>query len=632
MRNRQRLALAAVCLVSAAIGALGQIEESFLNLPTPETVLATLRPEHPRLLATADDWEQIQARIESDELHAAWFEKVRAQAEAMLEQPPSTYEIPDGKRLLATSRRVLDRVLTLGFVYRINGDQRCRERLWRELEAAAAFKDWNPSHFLDTAEMTAAFGLAYDWLYHDWSPERRRTLREAILKHGLAPAELAYKPGQGSGWWTRTDNNWNQVCNGGLAIGALAIADEEPQRTSAILTAGLRSVRIAMRMFAPDGGCEEGPGYWGYATRYNVLYLAALESALGTDFGLSNYPGFEVTAEFPLYMNGPKGETFNYADASRKSRPAPQMYWFARRFARPDFAQAQDRLAVPTALDLLWRLPPDGPGQSPTLDRYFRGVEALSMRSAWNDRAALYVGFKAGDNAASHGHLDLGSFVFDALGGRWAMDLGGDNYNMPAYFGNQRWTYYRLRAEGHNTLLINPGEGPDQQPRATAKIVTFRSEPKEALAITDLSAAYQGSAEKVQRGIKLTDGRSRLLVQDEIQAEAGTTVWWFMHTQAQIALDEEAPSRAVLSLGTARLEARILSPAGATFAVMAARPLPTSPDPEMQHQNAGRRKLAIQLQTGEEALTTIVVLLTPYGAEGEPAPVPVDAVTPLADW
>jgi len=32
---------------------------------------------------------------------------------------------------------------------------------------------------------------------------------------------------------------------------------------------------------------SEGPGYWTYGTTYNVLLVAELESALGSDFGLS---------------------------------------------------------------------------------------------------------------------------------------------------------------------------------------------------------------------------------------------------------------------------------------------------------------------------------------------------------
>jgi hypothetical protein len=65
---------------------------------------------------------------------------------------------------LSASRQVLDRVRTLALVSRFYGDRRYSNRAWQELEAAAAFPDWNPSHFLHTAEMTHAFALGYDWL------------------------------------------------------------------------------------------------------------------------------------------------------------------------------------------------------------------------------------------------------------------------------------------------------------------------------------------------------------------------------------------------------------------------------------------------------------------------------------
>ena len=42
-----------------------------------------------------------------------------------------------------------------------------------------------------------------------------------------------------------------------------------------------------------------------------------------------------------------------------------------------------------------------------------------------SDAEALFIGFKAGDNRVNHSHLDLGTFVLDALGQRWAIDLGG---------------------------------------------------------------------------------------------------------------------------------------------------------------------------------------------------------------
>ena len=69
-------------------------------------------------------------------------------------RPVCKHELRDGVRLLYVSREVRDLVLTLGLMYRLTGDARYAERLWAEVDAASRFPDWNPKHFLDTAEMT----------------------------------------------------------------------------------------------------------------------------------------------------------------------------------------------------------------------------------------------------------------------------------------------------------------------------------------------------------------------------------------------------------------------------------------------------------------------------------------------
>ena len=137
------------------------------------------------------------------------------------------------------------------------------------------------------------------------------------------------------------------------------------------------------------------------------------------------------------------------------------------------------------------------------------------FRSAWDDPRALFVGFKGGDNKANHSHLDLGTFVLDMLGKRWALDLGGDDYLLPGYFSNdKRWTYYRLRTEGHNTLTVN---GENQQTRAKAPIVAFLATPERTFAVADLSEAYRPRVQQARRGIAVLD-RKLVLVQDEVQA------------------------------------------------------------------------------------------------------------------
>lgn len=589
-------------------------------------ILSTLHREHPRLLASAADFETLKKQVATNGEGKQWFAEIQKQADAMLAEAPSEYVIPDGLRLLATSRRVLDRTLTLGLVFRLTGDRRYAARLWRELDGAAHFKDWNPRHFLDTAEMTAAFAIGYDWLYSEWSPDQRVALSEAIVKLGLNQSLDLYRKNR---WWVAAQHNWNQVCNGGMTLGALAVADTQPALAEEILSAAIASVPRAMREFGPDGAWGEGPSYWDYATKYNAFMVAALESALGTDFDLARIEGFAKAPDFPIQVTGPSGRTFNYADAGDRGSGGPQVLWFASRFHNAGFAAWRIERARrhPEALDLLWgaawleHQPQLGKLE---LARYFRGAEIVTMRSAWNDSQATFVGFKAGDNKVNHSHLDLGSFVLDAAGQRWAIDLGADDYNLPGYFGSNRWSYYRLRAEGHNTLVIAPCSEPDQDPRAATKITRFSAVPGQSFAVADLTPAYASTARSVQRGVALRD--RDVVVQDEIRTQKPTEIWWFLHTDADVKCEG---AKATLTKNGAQLTATIVSPAGATFAVMPAEPLPSSPHPprqQVKHASAAHpQKLAVRLENASEV--RLVVLLSPGGA-----PAKASTVVPLSEW
>ena len=564
-----------------------------VNVPDAGAIVARLSKQHPRLLATASDFQDLKGRVNVDPQLKQWHADLRKQADRILRDAPSKYDIPDGLRLLTTSRRVLDRVSTLGLLYRLDGDRRYAERAWAELDAAAKFPDWNPRHFLDTAEMTAAFAIGYDWLYDAWTPAQRETLRAAIVRKGFEPALKVY---QNQEWWAKARHNWNQVCNGGISLGALALGDVEPELAGRCLHAALLSVQLPMAEFAPDGAWGEGPGYWGYATLYNVMLLASLDSALGTDFGLAGLPGFSKTGDVPIYMSGPTGLSFGYADCHESVIRAPQMLWLAKRFQRPDWARHEIGVAKPHAFHLLWynAALAKAPAPAAVLDKYFRSAEVVTLRGAWNDEKATFIAFKAGDNKFNHSHLDIGAFTLDALGQRWARDLGSDNYNLRGYFGKQRFGYYRLRAEGHNTLVINPGKGPDQDPKASAKILRFESKPERAFAVADLTPAYAPAASKVWRGVALLN-RKEVLIQDEIEANTPAEVYWFMHTGAKLELGADRRT-ATLRLGGAQFSARLLSPANAEFSVMDAAPLPGSPHPEKQGENGDVRKLTVHLK------------------------------------
>ncbi|HXQ82185.1 MAG TPA: heparinase II/III family protein [Opitutaceae bacterium] len=619
----------------------------------PADPIGHLRGGHPRLLFTDGDLAAALEAAKADPLRAALHARIAAAAAADLSARPLVHVLK-GPRLLDQSRAAIQQILTCAMAYRLTGDSRFAERARRDLLTVAAFPDWNPSHFLDVAEMSLAVAIGYDWLYRELSKEDRAAIREALLAKALAFAPAAYRP---TGpldkrlFFVTARMNWNQVCNGGLLAAALAVADEEPA-VARLVVEGVRvSLPLAMDAYRPDGAYPEGPGYWAYGTSYNVIILALLEGALGTDFGLGAAPAFERTAFYRSAVEGPTGLAFNYADGGSRIEGTPAYAWLARRYS-DEAALEQSRVELRSEIDqglddrflalyAAW-FPgaTAGPGASPSargrdgadsapalgripLCLHFRGGADIALfRSAWNDPRALFLGFKAGDNSTNHAHLDLGSFVLESDGVRWAVDLGPDDYNLPGYFGERRWSYFRLNNFSHNT--VTPGEAL-QDPKAIAPIVAFSDSGARPFAVADLTPAYPKAARRILRAVAMLD-RARILVQDEFSAlQPGIPVRWVMMTGARIGLSSDGRT-ALLSRSGRQLRAEVLSPAGARFQVRSAKPPAAA-----EAQNDEDSVLSLDAAPGDApADLRLAVLFTPIGDRWPQKPVP--EITGIADW
>jgi len=389
--------------------------------PKPNEVLRTLNQRHPRLMLDSATLESIRKSIGEDPVAARIHEKVLAAAEQTLKKKPAVYELRDGRRLLYVSGEVLERVATLAYAFRMTGNKNYAERAWADLDAAAGFKDWNPAHFLDTAVMTCALAIGYDWLWDQWTPDQRARLRGAIVKLGLEPAMKVYSGEKG---WHRVDYNWNQVCNGGIALGALAVADDEPKISSRILAHAIASLPRAMGAYMPDGAGKEGVGYWGFGSRYNVLMLASLHSALGTDFGLSETDGFKQSGDYQIYMSGAGRSSYDFGDCNRSALSTAQHLWMGGHYGIPRYSlfryNALKNGTGGELWDLLWFDPDAREAPVPDLppDRHFRVAECATMRDDWVDATGFNVAMQGGANRWTHRHFDLGSFILEADGVR----------------------------------------------------------------------------------------------------------------------------------------------------------------------------------------------------------------------
>ncbi|KAM0750669.1 hypothetical protein T439DRAFT_289176 [Meredithblackwellia eburnea MCA 4105] len=605
----------------------------------------TVRAEHPLLFAPKYKWDCLPKQIAADSYMASWNATIFANATKFYDMAPTQY-VEDGglsgSGVLDVAREVQLRIKHWGYAYKISNDTKWVDRAWLELQTAAgnsttgqsfgtAPDNWNTQHFLDVGEFTAAFGLGYDWFYDAWTQDQRTAIMWSIINLGLRYGILAHQGNAAYSWWTKVNGNWNCVCNGGLTIGALAIANEDPTGVAAqLLSLAVPNANANCAMApSPDGTWSETPNYWYFGTTGHAQMAAALLSATGsTQNLLDGNPGMKLSGLYHMYVTGQQG-MFNYGDTgpNKYVATANGMMFYGAQYNIPMYTLFQrDRGDAPEPMSMLY-YDPQVSGQfwdGLALDHHFDNTTDGwgSMRSTWTDTQGSYIAMKAGAllGHQAHGDLDAGTFVLDALGQRWAGELGNGNYLADGYFSSelqnsQRWLYYRKRTEGQNTLVMGGqnqnvnavpttefGSSGEQQDGLVYKPANAST----AFMTADLSTAYNGTS--VKRGIRFLNGRRQVLLQDEVTVPAAG-VQWRMQTNATVALSSDKKS-ATLTLGGETLIARILSPAAATFdtaqAVRLASDPATPTDAASQDQpNPGVTVLTIAFPTGRQSVQVL---------------------------
>lgn len=503
--------------------------------------------DHPRILMHRGMETDIKKEIENDPIWKNVHESILTQCDAIILREPLKRTMT-GRRLLSQSREAFRRIFYLAYAWRMTEKKKYFKRCEEELIAVSKFSDWNPSHFLDVAEMTIGVAIGYDWLYENLTPKSREIISKAIIEKGLSPSLDTKYNG-----WLRGKNNWNQVCNAGITYGAIAVYEDQPEQSLQLINRAMQSILIPMKEYAPEGNYAEGYNYWGYGTTYNVLLINAIETLFHTDYGLSEQPGFLKTAAFYRNLMGNSGESFNYSDAQGPEPIQPAMFWFADKLKDPsllyiekdhllqsNFSAGWNRF-LPAAL--IWGHKVDiAEIKSPEEKAWFgHGENSIAvMRTSWEDTSGIYVGFKGGTPSVSHGHMDVGSFVMDAEGVRWSADLGWQPYESLESKGldiwnmeqtSQRWQVFRLNNFSHSTLTVN---NKLQNVNGNARIVTAADDSLFMRCVMDLTSVYSDDLADAKRGIAVVN-KQYVTIRDELEAgDKECTVRWAMLTPANV--------------------------------------------------------------------------------------------------
>ena len=517
---------------------------------------------HPRLILDSDDFNRLKRMVGGGDVVGKLHDHIiRIADETVADTKTLAFTLDaSGKRILDVSRDALARLSSCAYAYRMTGQAKYLDKAVRDLSDVCGFSSWNPSHYLDVAEMATAVSIAYDWLYDSLSSSLRTKVVNVLKDYALQTSRNS-----SYAWWYSRIGNWNQVCNGGLVCAATAIYENCPELAQAVIDDAIRTNRTAVEgIYAPDGAYPEGPTYWGYGTIYQVLMLAVLEDVFGTDYGLSTAQGFMETGMFKIFSRGSMGMQFNFADNGVSSNSNYALYYFASKRNEPSmlfnevenlldrkgsdgkytYTGSEQKGLIP--LCLKYAMDMDFAGLTGPSQKFYAAqgnTPVMMCRNGW-EHADHYLGIKGGQDGYLHGHMDGGMFVYYADGVRWALDINRQNYadvevglkklggKLSDYSQNSlRWRLFRLNCRQHNTLTVNDK---DHNVDAFVKMTATENTSSRMSATFDLAPLFDGDLSKAERTAALCENEY-LEIKDVLKAPVGKNarVRWTMVTMAK---------------------------------------------------------------------------------------------------
>lgn len=301
----------------------------------------------------------------------------------------------------------------------------------------------------------------------------RRRLRDEVKARVLGP----YRDSD-QWWWfglrKKDLNNWTPWIHSNLLVASLLL-DDQPQ---AIVVTAQRAVGALDRYLdavPDDGGCDEGINYWWRAGGSLYECLETLSSACGDDYGVFEIQQVRAIARYPLIAHIAGKQHVNFADASPEPYGSTPhvLYGFGRRIGdrevmrqaralRGDHTAAAELISgshgsiarpLRAMFDTEWANEPPCPFPM-MLQAWLSDTGVLTARSRAGRADGLFLAAKAGHNAESHNHNDVGSFIIALDGRPLIIDVGVGVYTRQT-FGPDRYEIWTMQSSWHNVPEVD---------------------------------------------------------------------------------------------------------------------------------------------------------------------------------
>ena len=314
----------------------------------------------------------------------------------------------------------------------------------------------------ETGAVLATASYLLSPVLDDFSPFLTKRIRYELERRIFIPYQKRHF------WWMGDGispmNNWTIWCTQNVLLSAF-LTDTDDSLRHFIFHKACQSTDFFLAEYGQDGCCDEGAQYYRHAGLCLFLVLSICDSVTGGAFRqLFSDEKIRNIASYIYRVHVADQYYINFADCSPiAGRCSAREYLFAKltdqenmmRFAAKDcLAGQKNALLLPTENNLFYRLLSgftateikafDCSCTCPAPNLFYPSVGLFASRGE-----RLFLAVKAGDNADSHNHNDVGSFTVYKDGLPVFIDIGVESYTKKT-FSPQRYEIWTMQSAWHN--------------------------------------------------------------------------------------------------------------------------------------------------------------------------------------
>ena len=472
------------------------------------------------------------------------------------------------------------RLTYFAFAWQMTGESKYADAFYLYAKELDKWEHWGEGHFLNVADGSYTYAVAFDWIYHafDNDTARRDELADILYRKGLMKGyysikydgfgrtiqhfcdfSISARAGADSAWRTiNRTNNWQTVCGAGMIVSALALAEYDEYRNDCtyVIENYIKSFEKCVWQFAPDGSYPESPTYWVYCVNTLMNTLIAFEKSCGRSYGYKDVIGLYESYYYAAGISDSDYNIWGYHDSGSGTIDASYFYLAAEVFDDVNLAAFRNTMVFDRGHSMrladiaFYDASTKDVECSIPLDYNFAGIHTATFRSSL-DSGATYAGLHVGPTVHDHSDFDTGNFILRMGGVEWCKDPGSEDYNVPGFWetkeGGRRFRLYRKSLEGHSSIVIHSSELPHGQKHVGLTgsfpvINTFYSDENGGYAISNMKTQYGSTCESAYRGVLMTNSRRTVVLQDEINFSSPTSLTWVLNLMGNIEISNDGRS------------------------------------------------------------------------------------------